>query len=271
MKFEKARSTCAVAVIGALAAATPSVSQAEGDWEFAATIYGWLPTIGGSFHVPIAGNVEAEMDPSDVLDALNFTFMGLAEVRKDRWGALTDVIYLDLSNTEKHSRDLTIGEQQLPAGIDAKIDVGLSGWVWTLGGTYLAVDEPSHAVTIVAGTRLLDLSTDLKFTLSGDVAGVPLPGRTGKGEADLSNWDAIVGVKGQFDLGESGGWFVPYYADLGTGQSDFTWQAILGLGYAFDWGDVLAAWRYLDYDFGSGDNVEDLWQSGAAVGVRFHF
>ena len=31
-------------------------------------------------------------------------------------------------------------------------------------------------------------------------------------------------------------WFVPYYADIGTGQSDFTWQAIGGIGYAFSGG-----------------------------------
>jgi hypothetical protein len=260
-----------MAVIGALAATTPSVSRAEGDWEFAATIYGWLPTMGGKLHVPVAGSVDAEMDPGEVLDSLNFAFFTTLEARKDRWGALTDIIYLDLSNSQKRFRDLTLGEQQLPANVTADIDLGLSGWVWTLGATYLVVEEPARPMMLLAGTRLLDLTSDAKFTLSGDVAGVPLPGRTGKGEADLSNWDFIVGARGSLDFGETGDWFVTYYADIGTGQSDLTWQAVLSLRYAFDWGDLGVAWRYMDYDFGSDDAIEDLWQSGAAIGVTFHF
>jgi hypothetical protein len=43
---------------------------------------------------------------------------------------------------------------------------------------------------------------------------------------------------------------VPYYLDVGTGESDFTWQAMTGLGYSWKSVDVNAAWRYLDYDVG---------------------
>jgi len=211
------------------------------------------------------------MDPSDVLDALNFAAFVTAEVRKDRWGAMTDVIYLDLGGTKKGFRDVTIGGQDLPAQLEVKADVDLSGWVWTLGGTYLAVDDPTHTLSLVAGARLLDLTNELTLKVTGDIAGTPLPGRRSQGEANLSNWDAIVGVKGRFDFGETDYWFVPYYVDVGTGESDFTWQAVLGLGYAFDWGAVTAAWRYLDYDFGSDEGVKDLWQSGAAIGVTFRF
>ena len=80
-----------------------------------------------------------------------------------------------------------------------------------------------------------------------------------------------MGVKGRFDLGQQGAWFVPYYADIGTGDSDLTWQAMLGLGYSFGWGDLIGAWRYLDYDMPSGDGLRDLYSSGAAIGVTFRF
>jgi hypothetical protein len=268
------RSTCAMAVLGALAAAAPIAAQAESasdDWAFTATIYGWLPTMGGDLSIPIVGNTNARLDPGDVLDALNFTFMGMGDVRKGRWGAATDIIYLDLGGEKKGLRDLTIGEQELPAQLTATANLDLKGWVWTLGGTYLVVDEPEHPMSVLAGTRMLDLSTDLKLKFEGDIVGTPLPGRTVKGDASLTNWDAIVGVKGRFRFGEDGDWFVPYYVDIGTGQSDLTWQAILGVGYSFGWGDLTAAWRYLDYDFGSDNAVETLWQSGAAIGATFHF
>jgi hypothetical protein len=265
------RPALSLAIVAALAVAAPAVSQAQGDWESSVTIYGWFPTMGGTIRFPLGGTVSAEMDPSDVLDALNFTFMGTAEVRKDRWGAITDIIYLDLSGTKNGFRDFTVGGQELPAQLEAKADIGLSGWVWTLGGTYLLSEDESHPVSLVGGARLLDLTNELKLTVTGDITGTPLPGRQTRAEANISNWDLIVGLKGRFNLGEEGGWFVPYYFDVGTGESDLTWQAIVGVGYAFGWGDLTAAWRYLDYDFASGDAVEDLWQSGAAIGATFHF
>jgi hypothetical protein len=265
------RQALTLTAVAALAVAAPAVAQAQGDWEGEVTIYGWLPTMGGTFHFPVAGSVDAEMDPSDVLDALNFAFFTTAEIRKDRWGALTDVIYLDLSGTKNRLRDITIGDEELPAQVQAKADISLSGWVWTLGGTYLLSEEEAHPVSLIAGARLVDLTNELKLDLTGDISGTPLPGRRVRGEANLSNWDAVVGLKGRADVGEQGAWFIQYYADIGTGESDLTWQAVFGGGYAFEWGDLGVAWRYMDYDFGSGDAVEDLWQSGVAVGATFHF
>ena len=64
---------------------------------------------------------------------------------------------------------------------------------------------------------------------------------------------------------------MPYYLDIGTGQSKFTWQGIVGIGYDFDWGAVTAAWRYLDYDFKSDQVVQDLNLSVGAIGVTFRW
>ena len=56
---------------------------------------------------------------------------------------------------------------------------------------------------------------------------------------------------------------MPYYVDVGTGDSDLTWQAIGGIGYAFSWGEVLAAWRYIDYKF-NGNKIQDINFNGPA-------
>lgn len=265
------RPALSVAVVAALAVTMPAVSQAQGDWEGEVTLYGWLPTMGGTFHFPVAGSVDAELDPSDVLNALNFAFFTTAEVRKDRWGALTDIIYLDLGNSKRGFRDITIGDEELPAQLQTKADISLSGWVWTLGGTYLLSEDAAHPVSLVAGARLLDLTNELKLDVTGDITGTPLPGRQLRGEANLSNWDAVVGLKGRMDLGEVGAWFVPYYADIGTGESDLTYQVMGGIGYSFKWGDVVAAWRYLDYDMKSGKTIENMTFNGPAIAAVFHW
>ncbi|MBK6862665.1 MAG: hypothetical protein IPG91_03445 [Ideonella sp.] len=78
-------------------------------------------------------------------------------------------------------------------------------------------------------------------------------------------------MNGRIRLGPEGKWFIPYYLDVGTGESRFTWQGIAGIGYQFGWGSVIAAWRYLDYDFKSGGVVESLNMNGGAIGVQFSF
>jgi hypothetical protein len=100
---------------------------------------------------------------------------------------------------------------------------------------------------------------------------LPLPGRTARGEVENTWWDAIVGIKGRFDVGQENAWFVPYYGDIGTGDSDFTWQAMLGVGYVFGSFDVLAVWRYLGYDMPQDDHLRRMYSSGAAIGATFRF
>ena len=64
---------------------------------------------------------------------------------------------------------------------------------------------------------------------------------------------------------------MPYYFDMGAGDSDFTWQGIAGLGYAFHWGEIAAVWRYLYYDLSSGSAINDMNFSGPAIGVTFRW
>jgi len=72
-------------------------------------------------------------------------------------------------------------------------------------------------------------------------------------------------------FGEGQHWFVPYYVDIGTGESSLTWQAMAGVGYAFGWGSVIGAWRHIDYDMESGKSIESLSFDGPGVAVAFRW
>jgi hypothetical protein len=87
----------------------------------------------------------------------------------------------------------------------------------------------------------------------------------------VSNWDAIAGLKGRVALGEGRHWFVPYYFDVGTGESSLTWQAMAGVGYSFGWGDVTLAWRHIDYDMKSGKSIESVSFDGPGVAAAFRW
>ncbi len=139
----------------------------------------------------------------------------------------------------------------------------------TLAGTYSLVEEPATSVGLLFGARMLDMEQTLNWAFNGTgPAGIAVAGTT---EVNATNWDAIIGLRGRARFGDGLRWFVPYYADLGSGNSKLTWQAILGLGYAFSWGDVGVAWRYLDYEFKSGEPLQSVTFNGVAAGVSFRF
>jgi len=253
------------------ALAQQSASETE-SWQFGVSIYGWFPDIAGetSFMQP-GGSSEFEISIDDILDNLEFTLMGTFDARKGRWGILTDVIYMDVGGSKTGTREATIGGIQLPVNATANVDIDLESWIWTLTGYYRALDQPGMTLDVVAGARYLDVEQKVNWVVTGNVGSIPLPDRTGAAEASLTNWDAVIGVRGRFAFGAQKAWFVPYYLDVGAGDSDFTWQGFAGLGYAFSWCEVVAAWRYLEYDLPSGKAIADVNFSGPGIGVTFRW
>jgi hypothetical protein len=252
--------------------AMPSSAQGADPWRFQASVYAYLPTIGGSTAFPQGGaGSDVSIDASTILDNLKFTFMGTFEARRGSWGLFTDVIYMDVGDSKSDYRQFTIGGITLPGGADTRVDYDLKGWIWTVGGVWAVSVEPAATLDLLAGARLLDIEQTLGWDITGNVGSVPLPDRTGSSITGLSNWDAIIGLKGRLALGGDGKWFAPYYADIGTGESDLTWQVMGGVGYSFNWGDVVAAWRYMDYDMKSSDAVQSLNLNGPAISAAFRW
>ena len=265
----------AAAACLAAAAVMPLAAQAQGAadaWQYRASIYGYFPTVSGSSSFPTGGSGPTiDVDASDILDALKFTFMGAFEAQKGQWGVFTDLIYLDLGNTQTASRDFTIGRAGVPAGVTANLSMDLKSWVWTVAGLHSLSATPQNTTNLVFGARMVDLKETLDWGLNGNIGQIGLPSRGGRAEVSQTNWDAIVGVKGLATFGEDRRWVLPYYFDVGTGQSKLTWQALAGVGYSFDWATVTAAWRYLAYDFDSDKNLQDITFSGPFVGLTFRW
>jgi hypothetical protein len=111
------------------------------------------------------------------------------------------------------------------------------------------------------------VSASLDWQFDGPLNLLP---QSGTASQDVELWDAIVGTRGRAVFG-NGKWFVPFSIDVGAGSSDLTWQSFAGLGYAFSWGDVLAAYRHLEYDQKQGDLLQGVRFSGPAIGVSFRF
>jgi len=252
----------------------PAVAQMQpvsDPWQYSASVYAWLPDIGGKTTFPAGTGSSISVDASQIIDSLKFTYMGTFEARKGRWGVFTDVVYLDVGASKSQTRDLIVDGHPLPAGITADATVDLKGLIWTLAGTYNLMKDPGVTMDVLAGARLIDIKETLDWQFSADLGPGSFPVRTGTSEVKGTKTDGIVGVKGRFNFGDNREWFVPYYLDVGTGQTDLTWQAVGGLGYAFKWGEVFAVWRYLDYNFKSSSRIEDVNFNGPALGVAFRW
>jgi hypothetical protein len=266
------RPGAAFAVVAALVPLHAHADSAAGDWQWDATVYVYLPSIGGETSFPpSAGGPSVDVDADAILDSLNFAFMGALGARKGPWGVATDVIYLDLGSSKKGTRNFQLGQLALPASVDADLKLDLTGWLWTLTGSYALVQQERVSMDMLAGVRMLDLEQTLHWQFNGDISTLPLPGRSGSGSAEATQWDAIVGVKGRASFGAGSNWYVPYYLDVGTGDSDLTWQGMAGLGYSFDSVEVTGVWRYLDYDLGDDTAITSIDFNGPALGVTFRF
>lgn len=242
-------------------------------WEFGASIYMWFPDLNGktSFSPP-GSDSEFEVDIEDILENLEFALMGSFDVRKGAWGVFTDLIYMDVGNSASSSMDGSIGPGQLPTNVTAVVDFNMESWIWNLTGYYRALNMKGTTLDVVAGTRYLDVEQNVKWDITAIVDGdVPVAEQTGQVEVGVSNWDVIFGFRGRIGLGAKKALFIPYYLDVGVGDSDLTWQGVAGLGYAFGWGEIAAVWRYLYYDMSSGSAIDEISFSGPEAGVMFRW
>jgi hypothetical protein len=262
---------------GALAPA-PAAAQAAlhpweaGKWQFSASLNGFVPAIDGT--VNYAGDTRSSdihVSMRDVLSHLKMTFQGSLDVHNGRWGIFNDVFYGNLGGVKSRTRDFSLGNINLPVSTTTDLDLGVKTTVWTVAGEYRVVSDPAWTVDLLAGARLLDLKTTLGFSINGDLGPITLPGRSGSKEVSDSLWDGIVGVKGRYTLTDDRKWFLPFYLDVGTGQTKLTWQAVAGVGYGFHWGDLVATYRYLDWNAKSGKPVESLSLGGPMISATWRW
>lgn len=263
---------------GVVASGNASAEPISDAWRFRAVIYMWAPKITGDATFPSRdaappGETEAEIDMSfkEIIDHLKMTGMGTLEVQKGRWGAFTDVVYMNVGGTRTRTRDRTIDGVPLPVGTTLNTGLDLKSWIWALAGSYRVQATPESEMDVFAGARMLTVTPRLTYDFSADVGPFTGPGRTGSRTVKAKDWNAIVGVKGRAGIGANREWFIPYYLDVGTGDSQLTWQGAGGIGYAFHWGDVIATYRYLHYNFKSRENVDDLTIRGPLLGVTLRW
>jgi hypothetical protein len=252
-------------ILAVLACLAPLLARAEG-WEYAVAPYAWLPAISldSSRTRDSSGLVDGsrlDVEPSNYLKALDFALMLAADMRKDDWVVQGDLIYLKFG-TDDRGVDFLRPDTGPIAG---DYRAGLEGAIIALAGGRTLVRTANYYFDGLVGMRRVAMSLDVTGDLDSG-GSIDL-------ESDIDVHDAYVAGSGRYAFGEGDRWSLRYYADLGTGESDLTWQASLGLGYGFGWGDLFVNYRHLEYDFGDVRRFDDLKASfsGPSIGGIFHF
>jgi opacity protein-like surface antigen len=245
---------------------TTAVATDSDKWEYDATIYLW----GAAIDATTQTGGDIDLSFSDIIKDLDMTFMGSFGAHKGKWSLLADAIYMDLSQSDSGSETIPVLDGAITINKTVDTDVTLKAWITTFGAGYNVINNERAMLDLIGGARYLYLDVGIKLDLGLKGSGGQLnTSRKEKVSESDHVWDGIVGVRGRINLDNN--WYLPYYADIGTGGSESTWQLLAGVGYQFKWGDVLLAYRYLDYNFDSDFLLDDMNISGLALGARFRF
>jgi hypothetical protein len=276
----KAITLLALAVLLVSAPAAAAMASDDPDrLTFTLQPYMWLPTLEGNLKYTTlpngsSGSPAIEIEPDDLLENLDLALLLTASVRKGKWSFVADCTYLELAASDSAVRSVDFGGNVVTTSLDIGADVEMKGFVTTLVAGYRVFDEEILKADLVAGARYLWLEMDTEWNLAAAVSG-PGAGQTfarrGRMTEDGDVWNGVVGIRGRIMLGKSH-WFIPYYADLGAGDCELTWQVFSALAYAFDSWDIAVGYRHLEFDADDDDAlIQELRFSGPVIGATFRF
>ena len=226
---------------GDIAPVEPIVPEVVVDdsWNYTASLYLWAAAIGGT--TTNGGNVDISF--SDIIDNLDFGYMGNFGAKKGKWTFETDVLYLKVGS-----------ELDAPLPIER---IQLRAWVVTPYAAYNVVESDQWNLDLLAGARYLYMKSQITLPIV-EVS-----------DSD-TNWNGIIGMKGSYKLNEK--WYMPFTLDVGSGDSDITYQALAGVGYKYENFDLLVGYRYLKWEFDDAFvGFRDLDLSGPIIGAKFRF
>jgi hypothetical protein len=250
--------------------AMPAAAQSRSpdDWSWRAAINLWLPNVKMTslIDLPGGGNIVADTDPGSYLEKLKFVFMGSLDGHRGPYSAFADIVYLDFGDLKSEVRTITGPGGAVSIPVDSGTHSDLKGFVGTFAGGYAISQTPGARHEAFAGLRYTKMKVRLNWHLNGSTG---ILARDGTVEESKDFFDGVVGLRGRSDLG--GPRDFRYYADVGTGTSQLTWQAMAGVGYRFTWGDAVLGYRHLAYDLQSDRPISDAAFSGPQLVIGFTF
>lgn len=237
-------------LLGVLASPNPCQAQSSSsvDWQHTLAVYGLATAMDGDLSL---GEVDAPIavDADQMFDSLEMAAMARYRGATERWAVVIDGSFAGLGGTRE--------------GALAKQDLDIDIFIVQADAAY----RFNRNAELLFGARYVLFESQLDTTTG--IGG----GRRRENDATLV--DPVVGLRTLYDLGEK--MRLQTQVDVGGGGgNDFTWQAMLNLGYQpSDGYSLWLGYRAigLDFDESGGRNRfgGDVTLHGPAAGVAFHF
>lgn len=260
--------------------ATPTLMDRayDGQLHITAAPYLWGPTVRGNFQFSIPtlprrpGHTvqsSAQIGPSDYLSKLNSGAMAAFDVRKGPVDVFGDFIYTNVTSDASAFTTISTRGGRVQVPVNVGISARLAARIWEAAAGYTVARGHDADLSIFMGVRQFPVNLTLGYNATIGKRGLIAPSGT-IAVATLAN-DIITGLRGKAFFGD-GHFFVPYYIDIGTGNSNQTWEGYTGAGYAFNHGQTLSFdWRSLNYfSFPPISHVQKLTMSGPLLGYTFN-
>lgn len=226
-----------------LATASGAQAQTSDEWQFQiAPLYLWAMNLDGTMQLGGGPSGDFEVDFNDAFQNLETAFTVHFEASKGRWGLLADVMYLNLK-----------GDQAI-SGPGETAEIKIKNLILEGAGGYQVADR----FWIIAGLRYFKIDPTVSFQIAPDI------------DPSTSWTDAFAGIIVRPKLGNR--WTLDARFDIGTGGSNFVWNASAVIDYRLArWAAVFAGYRYMDYDYSSSETIlkYDVAMNGPVAAFRF--
>lgn len=251
---------CIVALSIPAAWASETEESSSEEWSFSATPYFWAAGLKGSLATtPPLPALDLDANIGTILKNLDYAVASMFELRKGKFGIMTDFLLLNLGVDNKGA--------PIP-GVGAGIRVDLTSFIVQMAGTYRVFEKEQGWLDLVVGARGWYVDTHLKAAI-GPVAFQI---------SHIEGWaDALGGIRTrinlralEFPVGEG----LHLAATLlgGGGMSSSFVDLIGGLGYDFtDQIKAFAGYRYLKVDYQNKDFIYDVEMQGPMLSGTYKF
>lgn len=235
--------------------AAAAATQAS-DRVFQVSPYIWASGVSGRVS-PLRWTPTVPLDLSfgELLDDLRFGGFVMAYVRRNRFVATADAMYVNLA--ERQDIRALPGLGPTP-GLSARVESAqfaaaiMAGW--------RAIEGPRARVDLLAGARFWSVSTDLTARMGG---------LSRSWSEDFSWIDPIIGFRAFLPI--DGRFSALVQGDVGVGERE-TWGGLAALNLALgDHATVSLGYKVLSVDYDQGGHVFDTTLRGPALGLTWRF
>jgi len=244
----------------------------SGHWEIRLMPYVWVPTMKADSTINgLTGSIG--LNPSDVIEYLDFGAMGRVEAWKGKWGFSFDGLFMNLGASQSFQgrRDL------VNFNIDADVRLGIADFALMnrlFEKSFGNNNQQKFTFEPYGGLRYGYLRQKIDLNVN-----IPGFGSIGRTFGTSEDWvEPFVGGRLIWDLNNKIAFNVRADAGgFGIGSaSDLTWQIVGGMDYKFSKNIILnAGYRYVDFDYSRGSGSDEfgihLKAYGPVLGLTIKF